>query len=117
MQAASNYDTYQIPVDFTTYYAQPAVQYAAGSTGLTQILQQKYLALFRHAGLEAYYNYRRTGVPTFTTGPGTGNGGRIAQRFQYPTSERTANTANYKAALDSQFGGYDDINGVMYGLK
>lgn len=117
VQAASNYDTYQIPVDFTTYYAQPAVQYAAGSTGLTQILQQKYLALFRHAGLEAYYNYRRTGVPTFTTGPGTGNGGRIAQRFQYPTSERNANTANYKAALDGQFGGNDDINGVMYGLK
>ena len=115
--AASNYDTYQIPVDFMAYYAQPAVQYVPGPTGLTQILQQKYLALFRHSGLEAYYNYRRTGVPTFTTGPGTGNGGRIAQRFQYPTSERTANTANYKAALDSQFGGNDDINGVMYGLK
>ena len=115
--AASNYDTYAIPVSFADYYAQPAVQYADGATGLTQILQQKYLALFRHAGLEAYYNYRRTGVPTFTTGPGTGNGGRIAQRFQYPTSERTANTANYKAALDRQFGGNDDINGVIYGLK
>lgn len=117
VQVASNYDTYQIPVDFATYYAQPTVQYAAGSTGLTQILQQKYLALFRHSGLEAYYNYRRTGVPTFTTGPGTGNGGRIALRFQYPVSERTANTANYQAALQSQFGGNDDINAMIYGLK
>ncbi|QKG55753.1 SusD/RagB family nutrient-binding outer membrane lipoprotein [Hymenobacter sp. BRD128] len=115
--ASSNYDTYNIPVNYATYYAQPGVKYAGGSTGLTQILQQKYLALFRHSGLEAYYNYRRTGVPNFTTGPGTGNGGRIALRFKYPTSERTANTANYQAALASQYGGNDDINGVMYVLK
>lgn len=115
--AASNYNTYNIPVSYATYYEQPAVKYASGSTGLTQILQQKYLALFRHSGLEAYYNYRRTGVPTFTTGPGTGNGGRIALRFKYPASERTANTANYQAALTSQYGGNDDINGVMYLLK
>jgi hypothetical protein len=115
--STSNYDTYNIPVSFATYYAQPSVKYAPGSTGLTQILQQKYLALFRHSGLEAYYNYRRTGVPNFTTGPGTGNGGRIAQRFRYPTSERTANTTNYQATLASQYGGNDDINGVMYVLK
>lgn len=113
----ANYDTYAIPVSYAGYYAQPSVKYASGSTGLTQILQQKYLALFRHSGLEAYYNYRRTGVPPFTTGPGTGNGGRIALRFQYPASERTANTDNYKAALSSQYGGNDDINGVMYLLK
>ncbi len=113
----TNYDAYSIPVSYATYYAQPAVKYAAGAPGLTQILQQKYLALFRHSGLEAYYNYRRTGVPTFTTGPGTGNGGRIALRFRYPTSERTANTANYQAALQSQYGGNDDINGVMDVLK
>jgi hypothetical protein len=80
-------------------------------------LQQRYLALFRHSGLESYFAYRRTGVPTFTTGPGTDNGQRIALRFQYPASERTANTANYTAALQSQYGGNDDINGVMWILK
>jgi hypothetical protein len=117
VKVLGNYDTYAIPVDFAAYYAQPSVNYTSGSTGLTHILQQKYLALFRHSGLEAYYNYRRTGVPTFTTGPGTGNGSRIAQRFQYPTSERTANTTNYQAALASQYGGNDDINGAMYILK
>lgn len=117
VKVPGNYDTYTIPVSFATYYAQPSVKYAPGSPGLTQIVQQKYLALFRHSGLEAYYNYRRTGVPNFTTGPGTGNGGRIAQRFKYPTSERTANTANYEAALQSQYGGNDDINGVIYALK
>ncbi|WP_426668908.1 SusD/RagB family nutrient-binding outer membrane lipoprotein [Mucilaginibacter sp. McL0603] len=117
VKAAKNYDTYPINFDWATYYAQPLIKYAAGATGLTQILQQKYLALFRHAGLESYFTYRRTGVPTFTTGPGTDNGQRIALRFQYPSSERTANTTNYNAALQSQYGGNDDINGVMWILK
>lgn len=115
--ASSNYDTFVIPVDFNTYYNQAAVKYAAGTTGITQILQQKYLALFRHSGLESYFTYRRTGVPTFTTGPGTGNGNRIAQRFKYPSAERTSNSKNYQAALTSQFSGNDDINGTMWILK
>jgi len=114
---AGSYDTFPITVNWDTYYAQPSVQYAGGATGLKQILQQKYLALFRHSGLEAYYTYRRTGVPTFTAGPGTDNGQRIALRFQYPTVERTSNSANYQKALQSQYGGNDDINAQMWILK
>jgi hypothetical protein len=112
-----NYDTYSIKVNFDTYYNQPSVKFTAGQTGTNQILEQKYLALFRHSGLESYFTYRRTGVPNFTTGPGTGNSSRIAKRFQYPGPERTANAKNYQAALDAQFGGNDDINGVMWILK
>jgi hypothetical protein len=112
------YNNYTVPVSFATYYAQPLVQYNGNTpTGLTQILQQKYLALFRHSGLESYYTYRRTGVPTFTTGIGTGNSGRIPLRFQYFNSERTANETNYNAALQAQYSGNDDINGVMWLLK
>jgi hypothetical protein len=47
----------------------------------------------------------------------TGNSGRIALRFQYSDVEKTANTKNYDAALQSQYGGNDDINGVMWLLK
>ncbi len=112
------YNTYSVNADFNTYYNQTLVRYAGNnSTGLTQILQQKYLALFRHSGLEAYFQNRRTGVPNFTTGPGTGNSGRIALRFQYPANEKSANSKNYQAALQSQYGGNDDINGVMWLLK
>ncbi|HEY9195531.1 MAG TPA: SusD/RagB family nutrient-binding outer membrane lipoprotein [Mucilaginibacter sp.] len=114
---SSNYDTYTLNVDWNSYYAQDGVKYTNDAAGLTKILQQKYLALFRHSGLESYFTYRRTHVPTFTTGPGTGNGGRIALRFQYPSSERTSNTANYNKALTDQFGGNDDINGTMWILK
>ena len=67
--------------------------------------------------MEPYYQFRRTGVPTFTTGPGTGNSGRVALRFQYPGSEKSANTDNYESALQAQYGGNDDINGVMWLLK
>ncbi|MBE9462926.1 SusD/RagB family nutrient-binding outer membrane lipoprotein [Dyadobacter subterraneus] len=111
------YNSYPINTPFDTYYAQSSVKYAAGATGLTEILNQRYLALFRHSGLESYYTYRRTGVPAFTTGPGTGNSERIAKRFQYIQTEKTANTANYTAALTSQYAGNDDINGVMWILK
>lgn len=112
------YNTYSVDADFNAYYNQPVVKYAAdAATALTQILKQKYIALFRHSGLESYYTYRRTGVPAFTTGPGTGNSSRIAMRFKYPGSEVTANSSNYSAALSSQFGGNDDINGLMWILK
>lgn len=114
---SSNYDTFVIPVDFNTYYNQSTVKYTSGTTGITQILQQKYLALFRHSGLESYFTYRRTEIPAFTTGPGTGNGNRIAQRFKYPSAERTANAKNYQAALATQYNGNDDINGIMWILR
>ena len=112
------YDSYIVNVDFGNYYNQTSVKYSADpATGLNQILMQKYLALFRHSGLESYYTFRRTGVPTFTTGPGTGNSQRIAMRFKYPSNEKTANSNNYQAALQRQYGGNDDINALMWLLK
>jgi hypothetical protein len=116
--AKAVYDKYTVTANFSDYYNQAAVKYAGNTAaGLTQILNQRYLALFRHAGLESYFTWRRTGVPTFTTGPGTGNSGRIAMRFQYPVSERTANTTNYKKSLQDQFSGNDDINALMWIIK
>lgn len=122
------YDTYTVPVDFNAYYNQADIKYNGNTTtGLKQILEQRYLALFRHSGLESYFTYRRTmadpnlkamgGVPKFQTGPGTGNSGRIASRFQYSSNERTANASNYNTALGKQFGGNDDINALMWILK
>lgn len=112
------YNSYNVSFNFANYYAQSSVAYSSTpATALEQILKQRYLALFRHSGLEAYYQNRRTGIPVFTTGPGTGNGTRIAERFQYFDSEVTSNPENYTEALKSQFGGNDDINGVMWILK
>jgi len=101
------------------YYAQSEVAYKGNNAeGLNQILTQKYLGFFQNSGWEAYYNYRRTGVPEFLTGVGTGNSGRIAIRWQYPSSEKTTNIDNYNAALQNQFGSEtDDINTEMWLLK
>jgi hypothetical protein len=112
------YDTYVVDVSFDLFYNQTGVKYSGNNAdGLKEILTQRYIALFRHSGLESYYTYRRTGVPAFSVGPGSGNSDRIAMRFQYQGSEKTANTTNYNAALTAQYGGNDDINGLMWIIK
>lgn len=111
---ATDFRTFTIPFRLESYLAQSNVQYESGSSGLNKILTQKYLAFFMNSGMEAYFNWRRTGFPTFYTGVGTGNSGRIAQRWQYPLSERATNTENYQAAIKRQFNGKDDINDVLW---
>jgi hypothetical protein len=109
---------YTVPFSFTNYFNQPAVKYAGNNAaGLAQILTQKYLAYARNSGLQAYYQWRRTGIPTFDVGPGVGNGGVIPFRFQYPTNESITNSANYTAAVASQYGGKDDIFAQMWLIK
>jgi hypothetical protein len=87
------------------------------SAGLMQILEQKYVAFFENSGKEAYYNFRRTGVPKFDVGPQNANNNLIPTRWAYPTGEYTTNTANVKAAIQSQFGGADTQNGVTWQIK
>ncbi|MEI8113391.1 MAG: SusD/RagB family nutrient-binding outer membrane lipoprotein [Bacteroidia bacterium] len=119
IQASWTFHGASVDANWSSYYAQGAVKYSSTpATALTQILTQKYLAFFQNSGWEAYYNNRRTGVPTFLTGPGTANSARIAKRWQYPSSERTTNADNYNAALSSQFGSQtDDINSEMWIIK
>ncbi len=105
-----------VTVSLTDYLNQPAVVYAGNNAaGLEQIIKQKYLAFFQNSGQEAYFNYRRTGLPVFDEGPGTGNGGNIPVRWLYPVSESTNNTENYKTALQSQFGSdVDNVNNELW---
>ena len=104
--------------DATAYLAQSTVKYAGNTdAGLTQILNQKYLAFFQNSSYEAYYNWRRTGVPTFLIGPGTSNGTKIPLRYLYPNSEKTTNSANVTEANTRQFGGAESINATMWIIK
>lgn len=115
---SADYDKYTVNFSWDAYYINPAVKYESGTAGLNKILEQKYLAMFQNSGWEAYFNYRRTGVPAFSAnGPGTGNSGKIPRRFQYPTSEATTNKANLSDALTRQFGGKDDINQDIWIVK
>lgn len=105
-----------VPVSVTNYLAQPSVQYQGGAAGLIQILNQKYIAFWQNSNWEAFFNQRRTGVPVFSEGVGSGNGNKIAKRWQYPRAEADANSVNYNAAVTSQYG-KDDLNGVMWILQ
>ena len=109
-----------VTVHIATFLAQPGVAYQGdNSNGLTQILQQKYVAFWQNSGWEAFYNWRRTGVPTFEQG-GVGIGTpnkTIPLRWQYPNDEAVSNTVNYQAALTSQYGGVDDVTQPMWLVK
>jgi Starch-binding associating with outer membrane len=104
--------------DATAYLAQANIKYAGNTAvGLSQILNQKYIAFYQNSGYEAYFNWRRTSVPTFLVGPGTSNGTKIPLRFQYPLTESKTNSVNINDALTRQFGGKDDINLPIWLLK
>ena len=90
-----------------------------GTNGLVQIFNQRYVTMFLNSGWEPFYQWRRSvspaypnGIPSWSQGNvgsiGTATGA-IPRRWLYPASESTSNTANYQAALASQFGGVDDI--------
>ena len=101
-----------VTINTTQFLSNPNVVYAGdNATGLAQILAQKYVAMFNNSASEAYYNWRRTGIPAFPQG-GVGIGtpnNQIPRRWQYPQLEISYNTTNYQAAIQSQYGGTDDV--------
>ena len=72
-----------------------------------KLFTQKYLALF-WCGMEAWFDYRRTGYPTIVPGPENVNDDKVPVRLTYPTIEQSLNEENYSAAV-SRIGG-DNIN-------
>ena len=118
--APGDYVSYNVNFSYANYFSQPSVAYAGdNANGLNQILTQRYLTLARNSGLEGYYQWRRTGVPAFKQG-GIGIGTpsfNIPLRWQYPVDETNYNSANNKAALQSQYGGTDDLTAKMWLIK
>ncbi len=78
---------------------------------------QKYLSYFLNSGWEAFFNQRRTGIPVFAIGPYTQNGGEIPKRWMYPQSELDTNFDNVADAINRQYGGNDNVNGLMWLLE
>lgn len=109
---------YSYTFNFSDYYAQPDVKLSATpSVAINEIVMQKYIAMFESSGYEAYYNWRRTGVPKFQAGAGVGNNGVIPKRWAYPVSEQVQNKGNLSAALSAQQFSANDLNQTMWLLK
>jgi hypothetical protein len=80
-----------------TYYANPNVDLATGNA-LQKIQFQQYLAYFPD-GIQAWANWRRTGVPALVpTVNATNTSKQIPRRFVYGNREYSLNTANVTAA-------------------
>tara|TARA_R110001606_G_scaffold221776_1_gene369514 strand:+ start:75034 stop:76626 length:1593 start_codon:yes stop_codon:yes gene_type:complete len=83
------------------YFAQADVAYT-GTTAekLQKIGTQKWVALFFN-GMEAWFDWRRTGIPAITPGPGAVIP-TVPVRFMYPGDAQALNADNYKAAVARQ---------------
>lgn len=92
----------------TVYLTQPAVELTGTNTEmLGKIALQKWIALYFN-GLEAWFDWKRTGLPEIIPGPGNLNNNLVPVRFIYPISEQALNAANRAAAVQRQ--GADNIN-------
>ncbi len=81
---------------------------------LAKIGFQKWVSLY-FQGLEAWFDWRRTGIPALKAGPSNQNNDKIPVRFRYPIIEQALNADNYNAAVARQ--GADDLNTKMWYLK
>lgn len=101
----ASFDYWNTNQDIEQYLSQEGVAY---NGDLETIMVQKWLASFL-VGFEGWYDYRRTGLPSFIIpGQDNVNGDKVPVRFLYPDEEQTLNTENYQNAVDNMGG--DDIN-------
>jgi tetratricopeptide (TPR) repeat protein len=77
------------------YVASTPVDVGAANLTLTDIIQQKYIALYYQA--ETWNDWRRTGLPKITI-PDGAYVQQVIRRMVYPQSERLYNGANLKNA-------------------
>ncbi len=95
------------------YIAQPDVAYDAANFRMS-IGNQKWLALYWQ-GIEGWSEYRRLGYPDLAPAPAALNSsGEIPRRHAYTNDEFSLNQDNYNAAVQSQFGGTDSIDGRVW---
>lgn len=91
-----------------SYFTQTSVAYT-GTSGekLGKIALQKWVALYFN-GLEAWFDWRRTGMPEIVPGPDNLNNNKVPVRYPYPLIEQALNGSNRADAVQRQ--GADDLN-------
>jgi hypothetical protein len=118
--AAANYAA-AITASFAQFKLAAPTEYIAanalksGPDGFTQIMEQKWIALFGQ-GLETWTEYRRTGIPALKVPQLNTNQNVLPTRMPYPTSEESLNYENFTAALTKQ-GGKNDMKLKLWFAK
>ncbi len=97
------------PVD---YHSQPAIAFTGSDADLLRkIGTQKWISLY-FTGLEAWFDWRRTGIPTLLPAVTNQNNDKIPVRYIYPFIEQSINAAQRSEAV-TRMGG-DDLNTRMW---
>lgn len=104
---ALSFEWWGAPFD-DEYLLQEGVAYDGS---LEPIMLQKFFALF-FSGMEAWAEYRRTGLPALVPGPANVNDNKIPSRLPYPLEEQSLNAKSYQEAV-SELGG-DDMNKKLW---
>ena len=90
------------------YFTQAKVAYTGSAAEkLEKIGNQRWVASY-FQGVEAWFNWRRTGYPKILPSVDNQNDDRIPVRYIYPRIEQSLNSPNRDAAVARQ--GADDIN-------
>ncbi|HEY0677753.1 MAG TPA: SusD/RagB family nutrient-binding outer membrane lipoprotein [Chitinophagaceae bacterium] len=91
------------PAQLAAYYANSNVAFTAGNE-IQRIAVQRWLALYPN-GLQAWFEWRRTGFPVLTPSPNATNSSKqIPRRYVYGARQYSVNKANTEAAA-SRIGG------------
>lgn len=99
-----------VTIDLATFFSNVAYK-GNNIAGIEQIVTQKYVSMFNNSGYEAFYNWLRTGYPTFQEG-GDGIGTadkKLSRRWMYPSDEISYNITNYKSSIQQQYEGRDEV--------
>lgn len=104
-----------------SYIASPKVAFASSlNDQIEQIIWQKYITSYCEIPFNGYYEYRRTGIPALRINPASNENtppDKMPVRWMYPQNELTYNSDNVKEAIQRQFGGSEDNNGIIWILQ
>lgn len=103
------------------YLGNQGVKFASAfQEQLSQIIWQKYILTFLQTPYNAFFEYRRTGVPNIPINPKSNRNipsDKMPLRWMYPSEELDYNMDNVSKSISDQYGGSDDYMGVMWILK
>lgn len=115
--------THEMPItdEYISDYLSRVKLTGSASQQIEQIITQQYIAGFmQDANNTAWFENRRTGYPVFKLNTSTNlnqPNTKFPKRWLYPQNELDHNADNVAAAIQSQFGGNDNVNNLMWILK
>lgn len=80
--------------DASNYFNNEVLPRLTAGNELNEIMTQKYIAMFEAQAMEAYNDYRRTGIPAMTNPKNTTSGLGFVHRLPYAYSEVSNNPQN-----------------------